>query len=112
MSITKSTTKSTLSKFRNFPNKIFRDKSLDNFLSDKNKELKKGFPEFKEKHFCHNVLEETIKSLVCQNSYKFKSDKLLELLETNLKNLAMEIIEAKVTKIVNEITVKKILSYR
>jgi len=99
-SITKSTTKSTLSKLQNLSNKIFRDKSLDNFLSDKNKELKKGFPEFKEKHFCHNVLEKTIKSLPYQNGYKFESDQLLELLETNLKNLAREIIEDLVKKVV------------
>ncbi|MFP3032910.1 MAG: hypothetical protein ACEY3M_17965, partial [Wolbachia sp.] len=104
LSTAKSITKSTLSKVQN---KLLGNEDLNNFLSKKNEELKRSFPEFKGKHFCHNVLDETIKSLQYQNGYKFKSDKLLELLETNLKNLAMEIIEAKVTKIVNEITVKK-----
>lgn len=102
-SITKSTTKSTLSKLQNLPNKIFRDKSLDNFLSDKNKELKKGFPEFKGEHFCHNVLEKTIKSLQYQNGYKFKSDKLLELLESNFEESGRAIIETKVNEVVEEL---------
>lgn len=100
VSITKSTTKSTLSKLRNFPNKIFRDKSLDNFLSDQNAKLKEGFPEFKREHFCHKVLGETIKSLSNQSDGKFESNKLLELLESNLKNLAREIIEDLVKKVV------------
>ncbi|WP_395461092.1 hypothetical protein [Wolbachia endosymbiont (group B) of Ablattaria laevigata] len=102
-SVTKSTTKSTLSKLQNLPNKIFRDKSLDNFLSDKNKELKKGFPEFKEKHFCHNVLKKTIQSLPYQNGYKFKSDKLLALLEENLVQSGRAIIETNVNKVVTEV---------
>ncbi len=102
-SITKSTTKSTLSKFQNLPNKIFRDKSLDNFLSDKNKELKKGFPELKGKYFCHNVLEKTIKSLQYQNGYKFKSDKLLALLKENLVQSGKAIIETKVHEVVEEL---------
>ncbi|WP_457923710.1 hypothetical protein [Wolbachia endosymbiont of Muscidifurax uniraptor] len=69
-------------------NKLSRDKGLNNFLSGKNEELKKGFPEFKEKHFCHNVLNETIKSLSNQDDGKFESSKLLELLESNLKQSA------------------------
>ncbi|MFT0820019.1 MULTISPECIES: hypothetical protein [Wolbachia] len=85
---TVSTAKSTLSKLRNLPNKLSRDKGLNNFLSGKNEELKKGFPEFKEKHFCHNVLNETIKSLSNQDDGKFESSKLLELLESNLKQSA------------------------
>lgn len=84
------------------PNKLFRDKNLNNFLSRKNEELKKGFPEFKEKHFCHNVLDETIKSLSNQDDGKFESSKLLKLLKSNLKQSAREIIEAKVKKVVNE----------
>ncbi|MDX5497028.1 MULTISPECIES: hypothetical protein [unclassified Wolbachia] len=99
---TVSTAKSTLSKLRNLPNKLSRDKGLNNFLSWKNEELKKGFPEFKEKHFCHNVLNETIKSLSNQDDGKFESSKLLELLESNLKQSAREIIEAKVKEVVNE----------
>ncbi|WP_182282617.1 coiled-coil domain-containing protein [Wolbachia pipientis] len=99
---TVSTAKSTLSKLRNLPNKLSRDKGLNNFLSGKNEELKKGFPEFKEKHFCHNVLNETIKSLSNQDDGKFESSKLLELLESNLKQFAREIIEAKVKEVVNE----------
>ncbi|MDE5065182.1 coiled-coil domain-containing protein [Wolbachia endosymbiont of Drosophila tristis] len=99
---TVSTAKSTLSKLRNLPNKLSRDKGLNNFLSGKNEELKKGFPEFKEKHFCHNVLNETIKSLSNQDDGKFESSKLLELLESNLKQSAREIIEAKVKEVVNE----------
>ncbi|MDX5462475.1 MAG: hypothetical protein O7157_02855 [Wolbachia endosymbiont of Tetragnatha montana] len=81
------------------PNKLSRDKGLNNFLSTKNKELKKDFPEFKEKHFCHNVLDETIKSLLNQDDGKFESSKLLELLESNLKQSAREIIKAKVKKL-------------
>ncbi|WOE62562.1 hypothetical protein R0F62_05390 [Wolbachia endosymbiont of Drosophila aff. chauvacae BK-2020] len=99
---TVSTAKSTLSKLRNLPNKLSRDKGLNNFLSGKNEELKKGFPEFKEKHLCHNVLNETIKSLSNQDDGKFESSKLLELLESNLKQSAREIIEAKVKEVVNE----------
>lgn len=99
---TVSTAKSTLSKLRNLPNKLSMDKGLNNFLSGKNEELKKGFPEFKEKHFCHNVLNETIKSLSNQDDGKFESSKLLELLESNLKQSAREIIEAKVKEVVNE----------
>lgn len=87
---------------RNLPNKLSRDKGLNNFLPGKNKELKKGFPEFKEKHFCHNVLNETIKSLSNQDDGKFESSKLLELLESNLKQSAREIIEAKVKEVVNK----------
>ncbi|UVW83747.1 coiled-coil domain-containing protein [Wolbachia endosymbiont of Aedes albopictus] len=102
VSTAKSTTESTLSKLRNLPNKLSRDKGLNNFLSGKNEELKKGFPEFKEKHFCHNVLNETIKSLSNQDDGKFKSSKLLELLESNLKQSAREIIEAKVKEVVNK----------
>ncbi len=102
VSTAKSTTESTLSKLRNLPNKLFGDKNLNNFLSKKNEELKKGFPEFKEKHFCHNVLDKTIKSLSNQNHGKFESSKLLELLESNLKQSAREIIEAKVKEVVNE----------
>ncbi|BEP31090.1 MAG: hypothetical protein WBIAU1_05680 [Wolbachia endosymbiont of Drosophila biauraria] len=99
---TVSTAKSTLSKLRNLPNKLSRDKGLNNFLSGKNEELKKGFPKFKEKHFCHNVLNETIKSLSNQDDGKFESSKLLELLESNLKRSARKIIEAKVKEVVNE----------
>jgi hypothetical protein len=102
VSTAKSTTESTLSKLRNLPNKLSRDKGLNNFLSRKDEELKKGFPEFKEKHFCHNVLNETIKSLSNQDDGKFESSKLLELLESNLKQSAREIIEAKVKEVVNE----------
>ncbi|MFP3022730.1 MAG: hypothetical protein ACEY3K_07420, partial [Wolbachia sp.] len=101
-STAKSTTESTLSKLRNLPNKLSRDKNLNNFLSRKNEELKKGFPEFKEKHFCHNVHNKTIKFLSNQDDGKFKSSELLELLENNLKKSAREIIEAKVKKVVNE----------
>lgn len=105
VSTVKSTTgssKSTLSKSRNLPSKLFWDKNLNNFLSRKNEELKKGFPEFKEKHFCHNVRDETIKFLSNQDDGKFESSKLLELLESNLKQSAREIIEAKVKEVVNE----------
>ncbi|WP_265025480.1 coiled-coil domain-containing protein [Wolbachia endosymbiont (group A) of Bibio marci] len=102
VSTAKSTTESTLSKLRNLPNKLFGDKNLNNFLSRRNEELKKGFPEFKEKHFCHNMLNETIKSLSNQDDGKFESSKLLELLESNLKQSAREIIEAKVKEVVNK----------
>lgn len=104
---TTSSSRSTLSKLRNLPNKLFRDKNLDDFLSDKNKELKENFPEFKEKHFCHNVLDETIKSLSNKNSGKFESKELLKLLESNLKQSAREIIEAKVKEVVNKHCIEK-----
>ncbi|WP_264329125.1 hypothetical protein [Wolbachia endosymbiont (group A) of Andrena hattorfiana] len=105
VSTAKSTTgsmKSTQSNGSKVFSKLFGDKNLNNFLSRKNEELKKGFPEFKEKHFCHNVLNETIKSLLNQDDGKFESSKLLELLESNLKQSAREIIEAKVKEVVNE----------
>ncbi|MGL9779867.1 MAG: hypothetical protein ACR5K5_06560, partial [Wolbachia sp.] len=88
--------KSTQSKFSKILN---LKKNLNSFLSRKNEELKKDFPEFKEKHFCHNVLDETIKSLSNKNSGKFESKELLELLENNLKQSAREIIKAKVKKL-------------
>ncbi|WP_341822579.1 hypothetical protein [Wolbachia endosymbiont (group A) of Clivina fossor] len=94
--------KSTQSNVSKVFYKLFRDKNLDDFLSDKNKELKENFPEFKEKHFCHNVLDETIKSLSNKNSGKFESKELLKLLESNLKQSAREIIEAKVKEVVNK----------
>ncbi|AGJ99366.1 hypothetical protein wNo_09900 [Wolbachia endosymbiont of Drosophila simulans wNo] len=99
---TVSTAKSIASKFLKLSKNPFVNESLDKFLSDQNKELKKGFPEFQGEHFCHDVLKKTIKSLVYQNDHKFESDKLLELLETNLKNLAREIIETKFNKVVEE----------
>ncbi len=78
------------------------NKNLNNFLSMKNKELKKGFPEFKEKHFCHNVLDKAIESLLNQGNGKFESSKSLRLLENNLMKSAREIIEAKVKEAVNK----------
>ncbi|WP_341812459.1 hypothetical protein [Wolbachia endosymbiont (group A) of Conops quadrifasciatus] len=103
VSTAKSTTgsmKSTRSNVSKVFSKLFRDKNLDDFLSDKNKELKENFPEFKEKHFCHNVHNKTIKFLSNQDDGKFESSKLLELLESNLKQSAKEIIEAKVKEVV------------
>ncbi|WP_425385844.1 coiled-coil domain-containing protein [Wolbachia endosymbiont (group A) of Barypeithes pellucidus] len=105
VSTAKSTTgsmKSTQSNVSKVFSKLFGDKNLNNFLSRKNEELKKGFPEFKEKHFCHNMLNETIKSLSNQDDGKFESSKLLELLESNLKQSARGIIEAKVKEVVNK----------
>lgn len=99
-SIAKSTTKSTLSKF--LPNKLLKNESLNKFLSDQNKKLKESFPELQGKHFCHNVLDETIKSLSNQDDGKSKSNKLLELLESNLTKSAREIIEAEVKEIVKK----------
>ncbi|WP_375604486.1 hypothetical protein NOX90_03145 [Wolbachia endosymbiont of Anurida maritima] len=98
----KTCSESTLSKLRNLPNKLFGNQNLNNFLSKKNEELKKGFPEFEKKHFCHNVHNKTIKFLSNQNHGKFESSKLLELLESNLEQSAREIIEAKVKEVVNE----------
>lgn len=102
-----STTKKTLfhsmkSSFSNGSYDLFSNKKLKEFLSHKNRELKKSFPELEGKHFCHNVLGETIKSLSNQSDGKFESNKLLELLESNLKNLAREIIEAKVKGVVKK----------
>ncbi|WP_250296836.1 coiled-coil domain-containing protein [Wolbachia endosymbiont of Oedothorax gibbosus] len=102
VSTAKSTTgsmKSTQSNVSKVFSKLFGNQNLNNFLSRKNEELKKGFPEFKEKHFCHNVLDETIKSLLNQNHGKFESSKLLELLESNLKKSAREILKDKVKKL-------------
>ncbi|WP_265022729.1 coiled-coil domain-containing protein [Wolbachia endosymbiont (group B) of Ischnura elegans] len=100
VSIAKSTTYSIISKSLS---KLRGNEDLKNFLSKKNEELKKSFPEFKEKHFCHNVLKKTIQSLVYQNGYKFKSDKLLALLEENLVKSGKAIIETKVNKVVEEL---------
>lgn len=100
LSTAKSITKSTFSKVQN---KLLGNEDLDKFLSEQNEELKKSFPEFKGKHFCHNVLKETIQSLVYQNDNKFKSDKLLELLEKNLVQSGRAIIETKVNKVVQEL---------
>lgn len=81
---------------------LFSSKNLKNFLSNKNTELKKNFPEFEKKHFCHNVLGETVKSLSNQNDGKFESNKLLELLESNLTRSARDIIEAEVKEVVKK----------
>lgn len=102
-----STTKKTLfhsmkSSFSNGSYNLFSNKKLKEFLSHKNRELKKGFPELEGKHFCHNVLGETIKSLSNQSDGKFESNKLLELLKNNLKKLASEIIEAEVKGVVKK----------
>ncbi|WP_017532629.1 coiled-coil domain-containing protein [Wolbachia endosymbiont of Diaphorina citri] len=102
-----STTKKTLfhsmkSSFSNGSYDLFNNKKLKEFLSHKNRELKKGFPELEGKHFCHNVLGETIKSLSNQSDGKFESNKLLELLKNNLKKLASEIIEAEVKGVVKK----------
>ncbi|CAQ54271.1 Hypothetical protein WP0163 [Wolbachia endosymbiont of Culex quinquefasciatus Pel] len=102
-----STTKKTLfhsmkSSFSNGSYDLFSNKKLKEFLSHKNRELKKGFPELEGKHFCHNVLGETIKSLSNQSDGKFESNKLLELLKNNLKKLASEIIEAEVKGVVKK----------
>ncbi len=48
------------------------------------------------------MLKETIKSLQYQNGYKFKSDQLLELLESNLTRSARDIIEAEVKEVVKK----------
>ncbi|WP_341815185.1 hypothetical protein [Wolbachia endosymbiont (group B) of Aricia artaxerxes] len=100
VSIAKSTAYSIIPKSLS---KLRGNEDLKNFLSKKNEELKKSFPEFKEKHFCHNVLKETIQSLVYQNGYKFKSDKLLALLKENLVKSGKAIIETKVNKVVEEL---------
>ncbi|MDX5488132.1 MULTISPECIES: hypothetical protein [Wolbachia] len=102
VSTAKSTTGSMKSKIPKGLSKLRGNENCDKFLSDKNKELKKSFSEFEKKHFCHNVLNETIKSLSNQDDGKFESSKLLELLESNLKQSAREIIEAKVKEVVNE----------
>ncbi|MDR2548435.1 MAG: hypothetical protein LBC34_02990, partial [Rickettsiales bacterium] len=103
---TVSTAKSSLSglsKAQNFIGKLFsKNKNLERFLSKKNEELKRGFPEFKGKHFCHNVLDKAIESLSNQGNGKFESSKLLKLLENNLTEFAREIIDAKVKEVVNE----------
>ncbi|MCA7010816.1 coiled-coil domain-containing protein [Wolbachia endosymbiont of Tribolium confusum] len=100
---TTGSSKSTFLKFQNLTNKLLGNEDLKNLLSKKNEELKKGFPEFKGEHFCHKVLEKTIQSLLYQNDYKFKSDQLLELLESNLMKSARTIIETKVNKVVEEL---------
>lgn len=103
---TVSTAKSSLSglsKAQNFIGKLFsKNKNLERFLSKKNEELKRGFPEFKGKHFCHNVLDKAIESLSNQGNSKFESSKLLKLLENNLMESARDIIDAKVKEVVNE----------
>uniref|UniRef100_A0AAU7YKS5 Uncharacterized protein n=1 Tax=Wolbachia endosymbiont of Oeneis ivallda TaxID=3171168 RepID=A0AAU7YKS5_9RICK len=98
-----STSGSVKSKFSNTLSKLRGNDSLDKFLSDQNTKLKKSFPEFKEKHFCHNVLKETIKSLSNQGDGKFESDKLLELLKSNLMKSGRAIIEIKVNTVVEKV---------
>ncbi|WP_353281150.1 hypothetical protein [Wolbachia endosymbiont (group B) of Horisme vitalbata] len=103
-----STTKKTLfhsmkSSFSNGSYDLFSNKKLKEFLSHKNRELKKGFPELEGKHFCHNVLDETIKSLSNQGDGKFESDKLLELLKSNLMKFGRAIIEIKVNTVVEKV---------
>ncbi|WP_438456461.1 hypothetical protein [Wolbachia endosymbiont of Kerria lacca] len=98
-----STSGSIKSKFSNGFSKLRGNKNLDKFLSDQNEKLKKSFPEFKGEHFCHNVLEETIKSLSNQGDGKFESDKLLALLEENLIKSGRAIIETQVNKVVIEV---------
>ncbi|WP_341815958.1 hypothetical protein [Wolbachia endosymbiont (group B) of Idaea biselata] len=98
-----SSSKSTSSKLQNLTNKLRRDNGFKNFLSKKNEELKKGFPEFEGKHFCHNVLGETIKSLSNQSDGKFESNKLLALLKENLVKSGKAIIETKFNKVVEEL---------
>ncbi|WP_265030450.1 coiled-coil domain-containing protein [Wolbachia endosymbiont (group B) of Athalia cordata] len=98
-----STSGSVKLKFSNTLSKLRGNDSLDKFLSDQNTKLKKSFPEFEGKHFCHNVLKETIQSLPYQNGYKFKSDKLLALLEENLVKSGKEIIEDRVKQVVTEV---------
>ncbi|WP_353280557.1 hypothetical protein [Wolbachia endosymbiont (group B) of Silvanus unidentatus] len=98
-----STSGSIKSKFSNGFSKLRGNKNLDKFLSDQNEKLKKSFPEFKGEHFCHNVLEETIKSLSNQGDGKFESDKLLALLEENLVQSGRAIIETNVNKFVTEV---------
>ncbi|WP_265025043.1 coiled-coil domain-containing protein [Wolbachia endosymbiont (group B) of Pammene fasciana] len=98
-----STSGSIKSKFSNGFSKLRGNKNLDKFLSDQNEKLKKSFPEFKGEHFCHNVLEETIKSLSNQGDGKFESDKLLALLEENLIKSGRAIIETQVNKVVTEV---------
>ncbi|WP_353287847.1 hypothetical protein [Wolbachia endosymbiont (group B) of Gerris lacustris] len=102
-STAKSTTGSSKSTFSKVKNKLLGNEDLNNFLSKKNKELKEGFPEFEGKHFCHNVLDETIKSLSNQGDGKFESDKLLELLKSNLMKSGRAIIEIKVNTIVEKV---------
>jgi|GEM_PF-2955470 len=94
---------SGLSKAQNFIGKLFsKNKNLERFLSKKNEELKRDFPEFKGKHFCHNVLDKAIESLSNQGNSKFESSKLLKLLENNLTESARDIIDTKVKEVVNE----------
>ncbi|WP_353276425.1 hypothetical protein [Wolbachia endosymbiont (group B) of Villa cingulata] len=62
--------------------------------------MKKSFPELEGKHFCHNVLGETIKSLSNQSDGKFESNKLLALLKENLVKSGKAIIEDLVKKVV------------
>ncbi|WP_265025001.1 MULTISPECIES: hypothetical protein [unclassified Wolbachia] len=100
VSIAKSTAYSIIPKSLS---KLRGNKNLDKFLSDQNEKLKKSFPEFKGEHFCHNVLEETIKSLSNQGDGKFESDKLLALLEENLIKSGRAIIETQVNKVVIEV---------
>ncbi|MCA4774726.1 hypothetical protein IHO40_00860 [Wolbachia endosymbiont of Mansonella ozzardi] len=93
---------SGLSKAQNFAGKMFlKEKDPNNFLSNKNKGLKRGFLEFKEKHFCHNVLDKVVKSLSNQDDGKSESSKLLKLLKNNLTESERELIKAKVKEVVN-----------
>lgn len=102
-STAKSTTSSIKSKLSNTLSNLRGNKNLKDFLSNQNAKLKEGFPEFEGKHFCHNVLGETIKSLSNQSDGKFESNKLLALLKENLVKSGKAIIETKVNKVVEEL---------
>jgi hypothetical protein len=96
-------TKSKSSSWKNWPNNFVKACStLDKFLSNRNENLKKNFPEFEGQHFSHTVVKKAIISLSSENNGKFESSELYKLLESNVNALAEEIINKKVTKVVNK----------
>ncbi|WP_395463545.1 hypothetical protein [Wolbachia endosymbiont of Cantharis cryptica] len=74
--------------------------NLEHFLSDKNKELKKSFPEFKGKNFLLNLFREIVKFVSNKQDDKIQGSELLNLFKNNLKNLTREIIEDMVQEVV------------
>ncbi|OWZ25641.1 hypothetical protein [Wolbachia endosymbiont of Wuchereria bancrofti] len=73
---------------------------LGRFLSDRNMDLKKNFPELREKNFLLNFLRETVKFLSNKQDNKLQDSGLLNLFKDNLKNLIREVIEGKVKEVV------------
>jgi hypothetical protein len=63
-------------------------------------DLKKDFPEFKEKNFLLNFLRGIAKFLSSKQDGKFQGSELLNLFKTNLKESVRKIVEDRVKEVV------------